>query len=400
MQSTQSPIKHRKVFYIPGFDPFPARRYRELYRKQSQIQAAISRYRITQSAPVSPRDRFGWSVHGVFARQQVDSDFTVLEWSDLVKSSMSNGIFATYRQMLNTAWIYIITGALIDIMRLRRGPVLAALYPIAMLVLQLALAIAMAYAVVSGLHPRIGVLSWGAMGLVWPILVLFQRLDGRLYAYYLMHDYAHTAQGRGAYDPALQQRMDEFRADIERALSDPKWDEVLVVGHSSGAHLGISVLAQIIRSHRGNGRLSFLSLGHVVPMVTYLPQAGQLRADLYDLSRSDQLMWVDVTAPGDACSFALCDPVAVSGQGGDDQKWPLVLSAAFRNTLSQQRRSYLRFRFFQRHFQYLCAFDNPRGYDYFEITAGPVALCDYFADRRPSRQRITRAATRYTDRGA
>jgi len=145
----------------------------------------------------------------------------------------------------------------------------------------------------------------GGMGLVWPILVLFQRLDGRLFAYYLMHDYAHTAQGRGAYDPALQQRMDEFRADIERALSDPKWDEVLVVGHSSGAHLGISVLAQIIRSHRGNGHLSFLSLGHVVPMVAYLPQAGQLRADLYDLSRSDQLMWVDVTAPGDACSFAL-----------------------------------------------------------------------------------------------
>ena len=98
-----------------------------------------------------------------------------------------------------------------------------------------------------------------------------------------MHDYAHTAQGRGTYDPALQQRMDEFRADIERALSDPKWDEVLVVGHSSGAHLGISVLAQIIRSHRGNGRLSFLSLGDVVPMVAYLPQAGQLRADLYDL---------------------------------------------------------------------------------------------------------------------
>ena len=164
MQSTRSPIKHRKVFYIPGFDPFPARRYRELYRKQSQIQAAISRYRITQSAPVAPSDRFGWSVHVVFARQKVDSDFTVLEWSDLVKSSMSNGIFATYRQMLNTAWIYITTGALIDIMRLRRGPVLAALYPIAMLVLQLALAIAMAYAVVSGLHPRIGVLSWGGHG--------------------------------------------------------------------------------------------------------------------------------------------------------------------------------------------------------------------------------------------
>ena len=302
--------------------------------------------------------------------------------------------------MMTTAWIYVTTGALVDIMKLRRGPVLAALYPIAMLIIQLAVAIVISYAAVSVLHPWVGMLSWAAMGLVWPILALFQRLDGHVFAYYLLHDYAHTALGRGAYDRGVQQRLAEFRDDIEQALADPKWDEVLVVGHSSGVHLGISVLAQIIKSHRGHGRLAFLSLGHVVPMVAYLPQAAQLRADLNDLSRSDALVWVDVTAPGDACSFALCDPVAVSGQGGDDQKWPLVISAAFRNTLSQQRLSFLRFRFFQRHFQYLCAFDYPRGYDYFEITAGPVSLSDYFADRQPSRQRITRAATRYAYRGA
>lgn len=400
MPSTQSPIKHRKVFYIPGFDPFPPRRYRELYRKQSQIQAAISNYHITQSTPDSPGHRFGWSVHGTFSGHQVHSDFTVLEWSDLVKSSMSNGIFATYRQMVNTAWIYISTGALFDIMQLRRGPVLAALYPIAMLVVQLLLAIALAYGAVALVQPWIGWLSWAAMGLIWPVLGVFQRIDGRLFAYYLMHDYAHTAQGYGAYDRALQQRLDSFRADIEQALADPKWDEVLVIGHSSGAHLAVSVLAPLIRGHHGDRRLSFLSLGHVVPMVAYLPQAQQLRADLYDLSRSDRLVWVDVTAPGDACSFALCDPVAVCGQGGDDQKWPLVISAAFRNTLSPQRLSYLRFRFFQRHFQYLCAFDNPRGYDYFDITAGPVGLSDYFADRQSSPQRITRAATRYANGGA
>jgi hypothetical protein len=172
---------------------------------------------------------------------------------------------------------------------------------------------------------------------------------------------------------------------------------VLVVGHSSGVHLGVSLLAQI--DSVPQGRLSFLSLGHVVPMVAFLPQAHQLRADLHDLARSDRLVWVDVTAPGDACSFGLCDPVAVSGQGGQGQKWPLVISAAFRNTLSDQQLSYLRFRFFQRHFQYLCAFDYPQGYDYFGTTAGPWTLGDYFAGRRPSPQRINRVATRHTDRG-
>lgn len=50
--SCSTPVRRRKVFYLPGYDPFPPRRYRELYRKQSAAQAAISGYAITmQSLP-------------------------------------------------------------------------------------------------------------------------------------------------------------------------------------------------------------------------------------------------------------------------------------------------------------------------------------------------------------
>ena len=41
-------VRRRKVFYIPGFDPMPPRRYRELYRTQCQAQAEISGYEIKQ----------------------------------------------------------------------------------------------------------------------------------------------------------------------------------------------------------------------------------------------------------------------------------------------------------------------------------------------------------------
>jgi hypothetical protein len=191
------------VFYIPGFNPFPPRRYRELYCKQSQVQAQISGYKITLSAQHGDSHHFGWSVQGVFGDHRMLSDFTVLEWSDLVKSSMSNGIFATYRQLVKTALIYGTSGAFFDIMWLRRGPVLAALYQVTMLVVQLALAIAVAYGVASLVYPWVGAFAGLAIVLVRPILALFQRSDGRLFVYYLKHDYAHTAQGRGAYDPAL-----------------------------------------------------------------------------------------------------------------------------------------------------------------------------------------------------
>lgn len=197
--------------------------------------------------------------------------------------------------------------------------------------------------------------------------------------------------------------MAEFRAVIAKALTETDVDEVLVVGHSSGAHLAVSILADLIRAGEvpANGpTLSFLSLGQVVPMVSFLPKADRLRADLHFLSARSELSWLDVTAPGDGCAFALCDPVSVSGVDPEGKQWPLVISAAFTQTLSEQRWKELRWKFFRLHFQYLCAFDRPGDYDYFRITAGPRTLGDRFAGRKPSQSRIDLPASRYTSMAA
>ncbi|HEV8034206.1 MAG TPA: hypothetical protein VGP75_05205, partial [Yoonia sp.] len=193
-------------------------------------------------------------------------------------------------------------------------------------------------------------------------------------------------------------RMKEFETLIAAALAEDV-DEVLVVGHSSGAHLAVSILADLLRSGRvpaGGPALAFLSLGQVVPMVSFLPRAHDLRRDLAVLSASDKLTWVDVSAPGDGCCFALCDPVAVTGVAPDNKRWPLVISAAFTQSLTPARWKALRWRFFRLHFQYLCAFDRPKDYDYFQITAGPLTLGARYAGRKPSGSRIDIPVSKYT----
>jgi hypothetical protein len=396
-------VRKRRVFYIPGYDPFPPRRYRELYRTQSSEQAAISGYDISIRQRCGG-ENYGWHVNAVIDGATVATEVDVLGWSDLVQSLMNHSIAGTYWQLVRTAWIYIPSGTMRRLMWLRKGPVIAALYPVFALLAQALLAILLAWvvgAVVSRLvAPGVG---W-IIGLPTFVAILqwFRDHDNRFFAYYLMHDYAFAAGLNGRNPPVLETRMARFRQQIEAAMATDV-DEVLVVGHSSGAHLAVSILADLIRDagvRRNGPKLALLSLGQVVPMVSFLPEAHRLRSDLRYLSMSDRLTWVDVSAPGDGCSFALCDPVAVTGVAAPNKRWPIVFSAAFTQSLSPQRWQAMKRKYFKLHFQYLCAFDRPKDYDYFQITAGPLTLAERYGDRPSSKSRIDVPASRYTSMAA
>ena len=404
------PVERRRVFYIPGYDPYPARRYRELYRSQGKEQARIAGYRLAvRGARGGPH--YGWEVAGEIDGARVRARVDVLQWSDIVRDTMDQTVAGTYLQLIRTAIVYIGSGALRRMTWLRKGPVIAGLYPAVMLLLQLLMGLVAGWIVANAVAALLGFLlgwllpgvGWGWVGVVVGTVVMvlvlrqFRAWDRHILAYYLMHDLAHTAQSGGAYPPEMDARIEAFADDVARALTQ-KVDEVLVVGHSSGAHLAVSVLARLLREGRvpADGPvLSLLTLGQAIPMVSFLPKAGQLRRDLHDLASSDRIVWIDISAPSDGGSFALCDPVAVSGVSPKVQRWPLVLSAAFRNSLSTERFKALRWRFFRLHFQYLCAFDKPEAYDYFRITAGPETLGTRFANRKPSSNRIDVRASRY-----
>ena len=279
-------VTRRLIFYVPGFDPFPLRRYRELYRKEAKRQAALAGYQISQLPP-DPALGADWGVDSVFEGQRTFAAFIVLGWSDLVKHAMSAGILRTYLALFQTLWIYLYSRAFFDLIQMCKGPVIAALYPVVMLLSQLFIALFTAW-LVSLNFSSFWLSVLFASVIFIAILRGFKALDRIFFVYYLMQDFAFSAQLRGAYSVPLQQRINAFSARIEKALKE-NWDEILVVGHSSGAHIAISALAQIERSaafDQAPAKVGFLSLGQVIPMVAFLPNAGQLRRDLYDISRS------------------------------------------------------------------------------------------------------------------
>lgn len=396
-----SKVRRRAVFYIPGYDPLSPRRYRELYRTQAQKQAEILGYDISIRGLPGRPEGYAWEATWQKGPRKSEALIEFLAWNDIVKGTLRRPIIAIYGLMVLTLWRFLAHGALIPMIRLRPGPMLAGLFPVLFM---------LGYLLIAGLAGEMVWIGLTAIGLPWPaalfaaiavflgLMHLTRRLERIFFVYYLVCDFAYVAKALGATPPELQARMDHFAARVRAAL-DADYDEVLVVGHSSGAHLAVSVVAHVLRQREAKPGpvFSLLTLGQAIPMASFLPKAQALRRDLYELSRSDRLAWIDVSAMGDGASFSLCDPVAVTGVASESKRWPKVISAAFRQTLSKERLRYLRLRYFLRHIQYLCAFDYPKDYDYFQITAGPRTLQDRFEKRRPSPSREERVFSRHRD---
>ncbi len=413
MAGGEGRVRRRRVLYVPGYDPFHARRYRELYRREAALQAARSGHRIAVKAGADGAG-YGWSVTAKIEGARVETAVEVLVWTDIVRSSMLKGVWATYRHLAFAALVYIGSGAAFRLARLRKGPMIAGLYPAVLLLAELgvaALAGGLAARLAAGFAPAGAVATAAALAAFvaagMAVLLAFRRLNTALMVDYLMNDLAFSVQAWGAYPPPVEARLAAFAARLAAALAEDV-DEVLVVGHSIGTHLAVSLVAHHLRAaggpRPGGPALGLLTLGQTIPMMSFLPRADRLRADLALLSQRADLTWVDVSAPGDGVAFALCDPVAVSGVAGPGKRWPLVVSCAFSQTLRPETWARLRRRFFRLHFQYLCAFDalpgRPDDYDYFAITAGPRTLAARFAGKAPSPARVETAASGFTSMAA
>jgi len=403
-EAIAAPVRKRHVLFVPGYDPIAPRRYRELYRREAARQAAISGYEIGVEGQTGQGGNYAWNVWSRSHDIEVETTIEFLTWEDIVRSSMNRSIVGSFWVMVKTVFIYVATGAFFRLVRLRPQPMLAALYPVIVLLAQLEAAL-LTFAGIwwistawIGVHSSVG--SVGGLVGFMALMMFFYRQDRYVFAYYLINDYGFTCGDWGRTPKPLAARIDVFRARLAE-VCDSDIDEVLIVGHSTGAHIAAMALAAHLRqdSGRAGPAISFLTLGQVIPMLSFLPKAKPLRTDLNYLSQSSRIAWVDISAPGDGGCFALSDPVHVTGVAPDPDKklWPKIISAAYSHTLSPEVLAKTKWRFFRRHIQYLCAFDYPRDYDYFQITAGPMTLQERFAWRGATASRKETPLSYYRD---
>ena len=375
-------VRRRHVFYLGGFDPQGPSHYHRMYAEESVKQAAVSGYTID----VGPRERAGshaarWAVDAAWPdEERVQTTIEFLRWDDIVRDNWPRSRWAVMLSALGTTAHQLANGVLWRILKTSWPAFLVLFLPpllVAGLLAMLCAIVGLGSALlVNG--PVFTALVLSA-AMLWMLAMFARWAEAKVQMAWLMRSTRFILRQARGDAPQLEARLDEFAARVSAVHAAAEVDEVLVVGHSSGAMLAVSVAARMIAAVAPRApALSLLTLGECIPMLSYQPEARSFRAELGRVASTSTWTWVDYTAPPDGCCFALVDPTAVCEGRASATGWnaPKRLSPRFAQLFEPAPYQVIRRDKYRCHFQYLMASQLPGAYDYFAITAGVLTLAD------------------------
>ena len=412
-------VARRHVFYLPGYDPEARSRYRLLFVREltryakvfGQGKREIGRAEMRrlsagpaaqgEAAAVSGDDALvqDWQVAAHPETGGARTRYEVLLWDDIVGRDFARSKFTSSALLVAGTASTLAAGHFVTFYRLhwKYGNVI--LYPFVMLVLLAAAALLLAW----GVHAT---LAGGILGLALPApvtvatglvaaLALVKAVEAglnRIFFWQLLNDWVFNWQHGQGWRGDYERRLDAFADHVLARLREMRQeesppDEVLIVGHSSGALTAVEIAARVIARDTGIGSegptLGLVTLGSGLPLVAVQQRGRRLRTELASLVTCRRIVWVDYGAPQDWMNFPGFNPSRDLDLGlppGAVVANPIIRSARFRDISSPETYTRVRFRPFRMHFQFLMANDLPGAYDFFDMTLGPRRLLDRILD--------------------
>lgn len=389
MSDAAPPPYRRAVFYMAGFDNIGARFYYALFARGMARASSRDGRRYTLSKLAPGEGASTWRIETSDGGRPVEVDYFFLTPQTVVRSNHSD----------NPLWI-IAGWALASYAFLRYGVLYRAFrrYWPGALVLAYALICAPLYFIVGA--ALTGLVAHYAAGAPWYAtlaaalaggvigLRLGLRFDRSTYANYLLSATRMAAVHGLRRDTALDDMADQWAALIAARQAERRWDDVLLVGHSSGATSAIDVAARLLAmpAEARPRPLSLLTLGSTDGIVACFPAAVAHRQALAEVATRREITWIEYYSYYDFISMGPIDPIdgAQADLGGKPQLGPIRYEVEYHEILNDASYAGLRFNIFKRHFQYLKAADNGASYCYFRLVSAARPIAETAAAAVPS----------------
>jgi hypothetical protein len=400
-----APVRRRHVLYVPGYDHEAKTRSRALFVRE--LIRYGRRFGLTERS-ISPAEdipdvpRLRWRVRIAKDDWATDTTYEVLRWDDLVVSDFRRPTAVCLAWLAVSTVDTLVTGLTPRLFRL--NPIFAAVgsYPFVMVLL-----LALASAGLGFATHRLIVAGTGAHWLLgtaagFAVAAAVARLArphyGRWYVWHLMHDWLfnweHGNGRRADYDA----RVDRFAEHLRHVVRTSEADEIVVVGHSSGAGMAAETVARALERDPALGRsgpdLALLTIGTSLPASAMGSRARAIHADLVRIMREPDVLWVDYQAPQDWLNAAGFNPLRMLplNLAETECRNPVIRSPRFREITSDQTYRTMIRSPFRMHFQFMMANDRPGEYDFVMMALGPMRLSERIRDPEAAVRLVTPVA--------
>lgn len=363
-------IQSRIVLHFPGFEPLDAEAHRQRYKRSAAQASAVwpARFEVGDLLVDGQGAHFGVNAHG--DSYAVRSQIHVFDHNALISTMRSEPLWMQIAKGFKAGFDVVRQGGAWRYFRNAWRFGLFFLFPFLFVAAGLALAVNIAAI------PSTFELSawWFLLALPAGYLVFRHGIipfSDRYHVLHLLADWrlaVAVAENRREIDAFIERAADEAAS----ALKGPA-DEILVTSHSMGANFAISVVARLLEKSPGalqGRRLVFVTLGGAALQCSLLSSASVLRQRIGALARHPSVDWFDIQCLTDPIHLYKCHTVALSGHSNAPQ--PKLVFIRFKHALSAERYQKNRRDFLRMHRQYVLGPDQPSGFDFTLMTAGPL----------------------------
>jgi pimeloyl-ACP methyl ester carboxylesterase len=173
----------------------------------------------------------------------------------------------------------------------------------------------------------------------------------------------------------LLKRMSSFISQLDK---EDEFDEVLVIGHSYGAVLGVEVMAHLLEIDPEIGRrrasVAYISLAGIIGLAHANDLDPEFKESVLKLGTQNQVDWIDLGARADGACSSMLDPFFAADIELSAPHYPRLFPVRFFNCFSKDGYKKLLKNKFEFHFQYLKTGEFLGEYDFFNIVLGSQGL--------------------------
>ncbi len=372
-------VARRAVFHVGGYERNDARRFFSRFGKELarfaacwSVEAALGPVAFDEagrvaSARIDCRDDAG---------RETRTDFVLLDYDDIVLADGARPLPLRVRRWLAAFADYVATGTMFRFFAANWRFALYFLYPLLGIVGPVLLGW-LVWRTGQAVPVRGAGLLAALLGAALAVL-LIRRLARRAFLVHLMDLWSFSREWLRGRRPAMDERVAIWARAIDARVRTGGYDEVALVGHSTGGAIILDVAAHYagLLAARGEApAFTVLTVGSTGPKITLHPAARGARDRLRTLVAYPGLDWGDVQAVADIINFYGCDPLALAGIANPrPERFPVRARVRFNRMLDKGFYRRIRYNVFRMHYQFISANTKRYRYDFFMMCCGPHPL--------------------------